>query len=103
MHDCPECGQACYCDGEDTFFEDINFCNHCLGEDYREDAFSVELSVSESEGETPLQICECCDGTGLVPGEWYGEKEATTCPDCDGAGSEPDWTEISRKEKKCKS
>jgi hypothetical protein len=22
-HSCPSCGQACYCDGEDTWIEDV--------------------------------------------------------------------------------
>ena len=28
MHDCPECGQACDCDGEDTWFEYVGNCAH---------------------------------------------------------------------------
>ena len=29
MHDCPECFQACDCDGEDTWLEsESDFCNH---------------------------------------------------------------------------
>ena len=26
MHECPECGKACDCDGEDTWFENYQFC-----------------------------------------------------------------------------
>lgn len=41
MHECPECGQACDCDGEDTWFDwphNAN-CRHpfegeCEGDDY---------------------------------------------------------------------
>ena len=38
MHDCPDCGQACYCDGDDTFFEDNGECEHdCAEMDYTQD------------------------------------------------------------------
>lgn len=40
MHDCPECYQACDCDGEDTWFDDIEFsCFHECDEeeDYDDD------------------------------------------------------------------
>ena len=43
MHECPECGQACDCDGEDTWFDyyfDID-CNHEC--EYYEDDF-LEVS-----------------------------------------------------------
>jgi len=28
MHECPECGQACDCDGEDTWFDNYTNCEH---------------------------------------------------------------------------
>jgi hypothetical protein len=28
MHDCPECGEACYCDGEDHGQEAPDDCDH---------------------------------------------------------------------------
>jgi hypothetical protein len=28
MHDCPDCGQACDCDGEDTWFDEVDECEH---------------------------------------------------------------------------
>lgn len=29
-HECPECGQMCYCDGEDTFVKTADkYCIHC--------------------------------------------------------------------------
>ncbi len=27
-HDCPTCGQACYCDCDDTWFDDPPDCTH---------------------------------------------------------------------------
>ena len=27
-HECPECGQACYCDIEDTWWDDVDECFH---------------------------------------------------------------------------
>lgn len=32
MHECPDCGQACCCDGEDTWFENNLDCTHCSEE-----------------------------------------------------------------------
>lgn len=29
MHECPECGQACDCDGEDTWFDDLQTSLNC--------------------------------------------------------------------------
>jgi hypothetical protein len=31
MHECPDCGSACDCDGEDTWWEDYPYCICCLG------------------------------------------------------------------------
>lgn len=31
MHECPNCGQACACDIEDTWFEGVDDCIHCDG------------------------------------------------------------------------
>jgi hypothetical protein len=38
-HECPTCGQACYCDGEDTWLESSeDDCVHdCDPEDLRDD------------------------------------------------------------------
>lgn len=33
MHDCPECGQACDCDVEDTWFDEVEQCDHSCDED----------------------------------------------------------------------
>lgn len=27
-HSCPTCDQACYCDGEDTWWDEVEDCNH---------------------------------------------------------------------------
>lgn len=40
MHECPDCGQACYCDGDDTPLEDGEFCTHFLTRDCRADAIA---------------------------------------------------------------
>jgi len=48
MHECPNCGQACDCDGEDTWFDDLNTylsCSHdCEEQDdfYPEDDFDPD-------------------------------------------------------------
>lgn len=28
MHDCPSCGEACDCDGEDTWHDRVSNCDH---------------------------------------------------------------------------
>ncbi len=30
-HECPDCGQMCYCDGDDTYMDYDDDCLHCLG------------------------------------------------------------------------
>jgi hypothetical protein len=42
MHECPDCGQACDCDGEDIWWDNYDECEHyldpdCRGEDYFDD------------------------------------------------------------------
>lgn len=36
MHECQICGQACDCDGEDTWFENVANCAHEC-EDFEDD------------------------------------------------------------------
>ena len=38
MHECPNCGQVCDCDGEDTWFDNVDdcACDCYLDEDYDE-------------------------------------------------------------------
>jgi hypothetical protein len=40
MHDCPECGEACDCDGEDTWFENYPNCAHQCAEEDDDDVLS---------------------------------------------------------------
>lgn len=53
----------------------------------------IDLSVMpiSKQIDDEMCICECCNGSGKVPGEWYGEEGETTCPDCDGKGNEKDF------------
>ena len=38
MHECPECGQVCDCDGEDTWYENVTACVHdCDDQDFDDD------------------------------------------------------------------
>ncbi len=51
-HECPECGQVCYCGGDiddclNNFEQDVINCAHCLDED--------DLHYSEYED------CDCYD------------------------------------------
>ncbi len=47
-HTCPECGQACYCNGDiddclNDFEEDVMNCTHCDGVEDIEDEYSDML------------------------------------------------------------
>jgi hypothetical protein len=43
MHDCPDCGQACDCDGEDTWNEDVEDCVHnCELDDVDDDDLGID-------------------------------------------------------------
>lgn len=38
MHSCPDCGQACDCDGEDVWWDEYDACDHeCEEYDIAED------------------------------------------------------------------
>ena len=45
MHSCPDCGQACYCDGEDVELESAeeNCCHNCDPEE-DDDVYQEQLS-----------------------------------------------------------
>lgn len=48
MHECPDCGQACDCDGEDTWYEfdEIEECSHvCDDECDNDDLFDEDLDA----------------------------------------------------------
>ena len=50
MHECPECGQACDCDGDDIWNDYAAlFCTHDCDEDEDDD---LDLGFDEQE-ETP--------------------------------------------------
>jgi hypothetical protein len=46
-HECPDCGQVCYCNGdiddcEFNFPEDVDNCTHCLGKEDDDDDYIPE-------------------------------------------------------------
>jgi hypothetical protein len=48
MHECPECGQACDCDGEDTWMTSAaNDCTH--GCDEPDDDYD-DINLDEDDG-----------------------------------------------------
>ena len=55
MHDCPECGMACDCDGEDTWFENYSACNCDCWQDEDDELFERD---------------EECDDYGPIYEEW---------------------------------
>lgn len=46
MHECPGCGMACDCDGEDTWF-DWPFNSHCTCQCEEFDGMDDEVEVEE--------------------------------------------------------
>lgn len=64
MHECPECGQACDCDGDDTWM-DTDDCTHCdypgFESDYDEDRDGFEACV-DCGSPNLSAMCECCGG-----------------------------------------
>ena len=55
MHECPDCGQDCDCDGEDTWWDNYPDCEHwmdpdCRGDDYFDDYDDYADTVVENEG-----------------------------------------------------
>jgi hypothetical protein len=46
MHECPECGQACDCDQEDTWIDDPDFCTHDC-EDFEDDDLMPDFEDEE--------------------------------------------------------
>lgn len=45
-HSCPECGQACYCDLEDTWWDDPDDCVHECGPEIEDDE-AVEMEEGD--------------------------------------------------------
>ncbi len=57
MHDCPDCGQACDCDGEDTWFDwDSDAAMECecdcvVCEEFDEDSYLYDDEDGDVEDE----------------------------------------------------
>jgi hypothetical protein len=85
MHECGECGQACDCDGEDTWFDDLQTylnCSHeCEEFDDDEDDLSPDFQYDMlDEGvkaRAAQQRNEAETGRGLV------DYRARKCPHCE--------------------
>ena len=54
MHSCPDCGQACYCEGD---IDDLDFGDDCPGAD----ACQHYLECEKEEA------MDCCDVTEVAP------------------------------------
>lgn len=79
MHECPECGQACDCDMEDTWLNAPFFCTHqCEEEDDDPDGFDLECCVDCGDINIST-TCQCCGG-------WLCHRHAETgagfCKSC---------------------
>ncbi len=67
MHECPECGQTCDCDGEDTWNDvgssDWLNCSHEC-EDFEEDDLMPDLDELDDEGNMVINS-SAASNTGL--------------------------------------
>ena len=83
MHSCPECGQACACDGEDTWFENYLSCEHYCDPDAEydsDDDHQADGMAIGFEGVSEVGWhCRWC-GEPLILGR---------CADCDAGKDNP--------------
>jgi len=73
MHECPQCGQTCDCDGEDVWSDYAGrTCRHNCEDDEWEDegSFSLEACVDCGSPEIST-VCQCCGG-------WLCHRHAET-------------------------
>lgn len=47
MHTCPICGQVCDCDLDDTWYDDVEICNHVCED---EDVLSEDDYIYDDDG-----------------------------------------------------
>ncbi|MCU0502519.1 MAG: hypothetical protein MUC51_12295 [Anaerolineae bacterium] len=78
MHDCPHCGQACDCDGEDTWNDAAQMgCDHRCEEEDDEDAFDdgIEEGYQAVRPDfKPCPFCGCEDVREYVDDGFYCEQ-----------------------------
>jgi len=85
MHNCSECGQACYCDGDDTYLEDNSGCIHECGPEADTDE-RTETKVTHFETSRERRLTTCIFFNGLqnkvcVSGILYdGVRDASATP-----------------------
>lgn len=82
MHECPECGQACDCDGEDVWHAwPYNLtCRHGCEEDDDLDAdYFNEGHCVDCGSSSVADQCQCCGG-GLC--YMHSETGAGFCKNC---------------------
>lgn len=82
MHECPDCGQACDCDGEDVWNDYAGrTCRHdCEDEEDAPDQYSLDLECCVDCGDINTStMCQCCGG-------WLCHRHAETgagfCKSC---------------------
>jgi hypothetical protein len=71
MHDCPNCGQACDCDGEDTWLNAPPDCTCCDGMDYEDDDdYYPDDGREDNDSDWTDDPCSAC---GPHCPEWGGD------------------------------
>jgi len=61
MHECPECGQTCDCDGEDVWHDNYANCGHSCEPEYDSDNFD-KCACLECPCEREIRLGEgTCD------------------------------------------
>lgn len=82
MHECPQCGQACDCDGEDVWHDypyNLNCTHECEDEDEDEGSFSLDACVDCGSVEIGT-TCQCCGGWLCHRHAETGAGFCKTCP-----------------------
>ena len=83
MHECPECGQACDCDGEDIWNDAAALdCIHECEDDYDEERDGFEACVNCGSPNIS-STCECCGGWLCHMHSETGTGFCRSCPTAD--------------------
>jgi hypothetical protein len=94
MHECPECGQVCVCDCDDTWFDDLQTllnCSHKCENFHDDDDSGYYDFLNDIEADEDGASCDAVElsveqtGAGLtVTEDATSEKSAAcTCPRSD--------------------
>ena len=81
MHECPDCGQACDCDGEDIWNDAAaRDCRHYCEEEWDDGDWEYDLDACVDCGSPSIsEMCQCCGGWLCF---MHSETGAGFCRNC---------------------